>query len=59
MQILFFSGLMVIIWTEPPGKTEFIEDDNTENDEVELTGFLEDERFYDDDDDLKSLEGQD
>eukprot|EP00551_Chaetoceros_affinis_P016826 CAMPEP_0203700434 /NCGR_PEP_ID=MMETSP0091-20130426/31198_1 /ASSEMBLY_ACC=CAM_ASM_001089 /TAXON_ID=426623 /ORGANISM="Chaetoceros affinis, Strain CCMP159" /LENGTH=408 /DNA_ID=CAMNT_0050573707 /DNA_START=36 /DNA_END=1262 /DNA_ORIENTATION=+ len=54
------TGLMVIIWTEPKGeKAGFVEDDDTEEDEVELTSFLEDERFYDDEDDLKSLEGQD
>ena len=61
----FPAGLMVIIWTEPEGEkaTVYAEEDGITDvtaDDVELTGFLKDRHLYeDDDDDLRSLEGQD
>ena len=59
---LFLLGLLVIIWTEPKDANAGLAKVGGSNnkEEFELTGFLDEHFIYDsDDDDLRSLEGQD
>mmetsp|Transcript_10012 Transcript_10012/g.14996 ORF Transcript_10012/g.14996 Transcript_10012/m.14996 type:complete len:410 (-) Transcript_10012:287-1516(-) len=55
------TGLFVIIWTEPKDANSSLhKEGESTKEEVELTGFLDEHFLYDsDDDDLRSLEGQD